>query len=239
MQPVSDALLKLENVVEEGLAGFMKVGAALLAIRDSGLYHQRGHERFEDYCEARFHFSRQRAYQLMQAADAALTVSSMLDTPPPANARQAEELSRLHDPELICEAWAEVREEHPDKVTAANVREVVDRKLGVQRQARPERQQMREQAQAEQAEGQRLLQAAGVMDAPEVQRSAARLRVIKVLAGTRNNLLLLEPAAVAAALDHEDVDSWRWFIRDCRKWLDGLEAALTHDGLRVIEGGRG
>jgi hypothetical protein len=41
----------------------------------------------------------------------------MLDTPP-SNSRQARELARLNDRELIRETWQEVREQHGEAITS-------------------------------------------------------------------------------------------------------------------------
>lgn len=132
LQPVSDALTRLEEVVDRGLHAFMEVGAALIAIRDSGKYRERGAERFEDYCESRFGFSRRRAYQLMEAAEVAQAVCTTVHTdaallPPLSNERQARELARLPDAESQVAAWAEVQTEHGPQATSAQVREAVAR----------------------------------------------------------------------------------------------------------------
>lgn len=143
LQPISDTLARLEDVVDRGLGTFMEVGAALLGIRDSGKYRERGYDRFDVYCEGRFHLSRSRLYQLMDAAQVAEAVSTIVDTeaaplPRPANEAQARELARLPDAETQRETWAEVVTEHPDPKTrtADTIGKVVDRRLGIERPAK-------------------------------------------------------------------------------------------------------
>jgi len=63
----TNRLEELETAIERGLPTFLVVGAALLEIRDDRLYRERC-ATFEDYCRLRWGISRQRAYQLMDAA---------------------------------------------------------------------------------------------------------------------------------------------------------------------------
>ena len=57
------ALAECEVIIERGKGTFLQVADALIKIRDGRLY-RRDHATFEDYCWARWQFSRQRAYQL-------------------------------------------------------------------------------------------------------------------------------------------------------------------------------
>ncbi|CCF84129.1 hypothetical protein NITHO_3110002 [Nitrolancea hollandica Lb] len=82
------------------------------------LYREAGYRTFEDYCQKRWGWTRQRAHQLMLAAEVSTTVDI-----PPANEAQARELSRLKSTEAIRETWQEVREERGESVTARDVRE--------------------------------------------------------------------------------------------------------------------
>lgn len=124
-------LEELEAIVERGLAAFVEVGRALIAIRDEGLY--RDHGSFETYCRARWGQtpgltlnSRQRVHQVIRAAE----VSKIFDGEGPEVESQARALAPLLDqPEILRETWAEVVEIHPEP-TAAIVREAVDRRLG-------------------------------------------------------------------------------------------------------------
>lgn len=119
-------LAELEATIERGLTTFVEVGQALLEIRERTLYPDQ-YDSFEAYCRGRWGFTDRRARQLIQAAE----IGRILPIPP-ARASHAEELAPLKDdPEAVREVWAEVQEEHGDKVTAADVREAVDRRLGV------------------------------------------------------------------------------------------------------------
>jgi hypothetical protein len=119
-------LADLEQVVERGFRTFVSVGLALSEIRDQRLYRET-HKSFEDYCRERWGFNDRRASQLIVASE----VSTIVGTSPPENEAQARELAPLRaDPETLREAWDEVVERNPGP-TAADVRQVVQRKLGV------------------------------------------------------------------------------------------------------------
>jgi site-specific DNA-methyltransferase (adenine-specific) len=63
-----------EAVVNRGRRAFLKVGEALLAIREGRGYLLRGYTRFEDYIEQRWGFGRTSAYWHMDAATVARNV---------------------------------------------------------------------------------------------------------------------------------------------------------------------
>ena len=65
---------ELEQVVETGLTVFVKVGNALLEIRDSRLYRQQ-FPTFEAYCRERWGIERRQAYRLIDAAEVVSNVS--------------------------------------------------------------------------------------------------------------------------------------------------------------------
>jgi len=121
-----EGFAEAEATIEAGLSTFIDVGIALLAIRDAHGYRLRGYDTFGEYCQERWGFSRQRAYQLMDAAQVASTIVDA----PPLHEGQARELAPLLrvDPDLIPEAWREVKADGRP-VTAARVAEVVERKL--------------------------------------------------------------------------------------------------------------
>jgi ParB family chromosome partitioning protein len=116
-------LAELEAVVERGLATFVDVGNALAAIRAARLYRAT-HGTFEDYCRERWGWARQRAYQMIEAAQVMANVKNFGQMP--ANDAQARPLARL-EPEEQRAAWGRAVETAPDgKVTAAHVQAVVD-----------------------------------------------------------------------------------------------------------------
>jgi hypothetical protein len=57
---------ELEAIIEQGQKTFLKVGNALLEIRDARLYRDE-QSTFEDYCQIRWNFGRVRAHQLIDA----------------------------------------------------------------------------------------------------------------------------------------------------------------------------
>ncbi len=59
-------LEKLENVIAKGVGRFLAVGKALMEIRDRRLYRTE-YATFEEYCRLRWHFSRQRGLQFIEA----------------------------------------------------------------------------------------------------------------------------------------------------------------------------
>ncbi|UQN06316.1 hypothetical protein [Deinococcus sp. QL22] len=83
-----ETLMRLEAVVRQGWAGFVSVGEALLSIRDARLYRA-AHKTFGDYCEQVWGWSRQRAQQLMDAAETSQTLTTI--GLHPENERQARE----------------------------------------------------------------------------------------------------------------------------------------------------
>ena len=89
-----EQLAHSEQVIEEGYVGFLKVGLELAHIRDGRLYRE-SHRTFAEYCDARWHLSKTRAYELMGAHIITEALSAMADTPAPENERQARELAGL------------------------------------------------------------------------------------------------------------------------------------------------
>lgn len=82
-------LTQLESTIRGGWHGFVTVGEALLTIRDQRLYRA-AHRTFGDYCEQVWGWSRQRAQQLIDAAETTHALSTI--GLQPENERQAREL---------------------------------------------------------------------------------------------------------------------------------------------------
>jgi N6-adenosine-specific RNA methylase IME4 len=122
-------LAEYEQVIQRGLATFVEVGEALMAIRDNGLYHDKGYKRFEDYCKDVWGWERAHAYRLIDSAHVAGVLSPMGDIP--TSERQARELAPLarQDEAAVVEVWHELRETHGDKVTAKIVKEAVEKRI--------------------------------------------------------------------------------------------------------------
>ena len=122
-------LARCERVIQTGLGTFFQVGQALWDIRDNRLYRGR-YESFEEYCTARWDFSRQRAYQLITAAETAAEMSTIVDTPPEreTHIRPLLAVPKEHRAEVwqaVLEAATTDAEGHPI-VTARLVQDQVD-----------------------------------------------------------------------------------------------------------------
>ena len=134
----ADKLEKFEAVIGKGMSSFLEVGNALAEIKQGKLYRST-YKTFENYCDKRWGFTRQRAHQLVYAADMAeelkaevakVKMSTQVDkTVPVANERQARELSRLPD-NFRLDAWEKaVSRADGGAVSVAKVRAVVDETL--------------------------------------------------------------------------------------------------------------
>jgi hypothetical protein len=75
------SLADLERVIHEGELAYVEVGRALQEIKKGKLYKEK-YNTFEEYCEKRWGFSRQTAYEYMDAAAVAANVSSNLRNRP-------------------------------------------------------------------------------------------------------------------------------------------------------------
>ena len=68
--------LECNAVIEHGLQTFFDVGTALMVVRNDRLYREE-YGTFEDYCQQKWGWTRQRANQLIASAD----VVAISDTP--------------------------------------------------------------------------------------------------------------------------------------------------------------
>lgn len=123
---ITERLCTCERVIERGLNTFVEVGNALLEIRDNRLYRA-NYSTFEEYCQTRWSFTKQRAYQLMDAAEVidSLEKSTIVDFLPRTET-QARPLTALKPDDQIT-AWQRVVETAPETgITAKHVQAVVD-----------------------------------------------------------------------------------------------------------------
>ena len=97
----------LEKRIERGMSVFREVGEALAEIRDGRLYRET-HATFDQYVRERWQFDRQRAYQLIGAAEVARAIPA--DLPQPMNEAQVRELVPLvrENPSAVAEIWRQV-----------------------------------------------------------------------------------------------------------------------------------
>ncbi len=121
-----DRLDTLEKIIAKGRDVFIRVGIALAEIKQAKLYRQT-HKTFAEYCEQKWKFGRQYAYEMIRAAKA---VESLPENVRHAvqNARQAEALSSVPEAkrvEVLEQAQAQAeREDRP--VTARDISEVAE-----------------------------------------------------------------------------------------------------------------
>jgi hypothetical protein len=97
------SLADLEKVIHEGELSYVEVGKALQEIRKGKMYKDK-YNTFEEYCEKRWGYCRQTAYEYMDAAAVAANVSSNLHNRP--SKTQALVLSAL-DPDQQKEVEAD------------------------------------------------------------------------------------------------------------------------------------
>ena len=128
-------LARLCKVVDQGLSSFLAVGTALVEINEGRLYRQ-NHETFEAFVKERWGISRQRAYQLMEAAEVKDELTKIFDNPSEVDLFTAEsqlrELSRVGTEALpdVVERVAERCRSEGIKPTAKVIRSVVDEAIG-------------------------------------------------------------------------------------------------------------
>jgi hypothetical protein len=127
---------KLCKIVEDGLGKFIEVGSALLEINERKLYRET-HGTFEAFVSEKFGISRQRAYQLMDAAEIKSDLSTIRRqniTDQIDSEFQLRELAKVGTEALpeIVEKIAEKCEAEGCKPTAKVIKSVVDETLGKQ-----------------------------------------------------------------------------------------------------------
>ena len=132
--PALSRLSRLEDTIERGLNTFVEVGAALLEIREGGLYRGQ-YATFEDYCRERWGMSRQNAHELIGAFRVSENLSGIPDTPSLGSVSQSRPLTSL-PPETQREAWQRAVETAPKgndgqpKMTAKIVKQAVEEVKG-------------------------------------------------------------------------------------------------------------
>ena len=119
-------LAECETVIEQNMVGFVAVGEALKRINEERLYRET-HDTFEAYCNDRWEFARQRAYQLIKASEAATNVNNCLQIMP-ARESHVRPLANLK-PEMQIEVWEAATaqaEANNARLTADLIKEVRD-----------------------------------------------------------------------------------------------------------------
>lgn len=104
-------LANLEERIDDRVRGMVEIGEALGEIREARLYREQ-YQSFEEYCQNRWSFSRDRADQMIgaQAIVRAMAESGQVKSKIlPSKERHTRELKRL-EPETRAEAWDEAVE---------------------------------------------------------------------------------------------------------------------------------
>ncbi len=127
-----------ESAIDQGVKAFRVMGEALRTIRDSGKPSQRlyreTHQTFEDYCQDRWGFNKDRASQLISASNVVGKLETITNCNRfPESEGQARELNRIgDDTEKLAEVWQAVTEDATEsgkKITASFIRPYVDAAL--------------------------------------------------------------------------------------------------------------
>lgn len=116
-----ERLTQLEFAIQKGIDSIKAIGESLREIRDSGLYKQ--YVTFEAYCEAKWGFSRSRAYQYIEAEKTVhnLLTAGINPEALPVNEGQVRALSSVPE-DKQAEVWCEVKAS--GKPTAAKIKAI-------------------------------------------------------------------------------------------------------------------
>lgn len=109
------ALERNERIINEGKDTFVKVGLALLEIREKRGYKLRGFDNFESYCDSQFGFSRRHAYRLMDAAETVIDIKSVSPGVTIESERQARAVQEMGKKNFIEKAQAALATSEPAK----------------------------------------------------------------------------------------------------------------------------
>ncbi len=128
----TERLVACETTIANGLDTFLAVGNALLDIQRGKLYRS-SHRTFEGYCRERFQLKRQRAYELMGAAEVVNSLSEISDKlanlPLPTRESHANALADL-PLKTRRDVWAEVAqdaERRQKSITASQIKTTIGR----------------------------------------------------------------------------------------------------------------
>jgi len=123
--PLKEEHHYLESIIARGRETFIEVGTVLMTIREKRTYRTDGWDTFEEYCQERWGWTRQRAYQLMDSAETMGVLSTRVDIPLPQNEKQVRALAALPTPEAKKEVWEQAVSEYGAQPTHEQVREAV------------------------------------------------------------------------------------------------------------------
>lgn len=117
-------LQKSEAIIELGIRKFWEVGTELLKVRNSRLYRE-DYATFQEYCETRWNFSRQRASQIINSTEVRATLSTSGCQTLPETERETRALQHL-EPEEQVKVWKKAEEKAGGKPSPAQISETMD-----------------------------------------------------------------------------------------------------------------
>jgi len=118
-------LQSLEAVIEKGRQTFIDVGMALTEIKEKRLW--KGYGSFKGYLERRWNFSRQFAYMQIEAYEAAMDVTTVVDTPNEKTAREFVKVPKEDRPKVAKEAVAVAKSSGRETINSSDVKEAKKR----------------------------------------------------------------------------------------------------------------
>lgn len=142
---IVDSFEVCEQIIADGLDTFVRVGQALIVIKENGWHRDHGYRSLDDYCERRWGFGRRRGEQLVAAAkvmgDLTDGDANSCSHPLPTHESQTRPLAKLPTPEAKRDAWAEANRtaQAEGRQTTAKDVETIVRKVIEQETVKKER----------------------------------------------------------------------------------------------------
>jgi hypothetical protein len=121
-------VIHYELIIERQVGGFEEVGNALKEIRDRKLFQPR-YPKFNDYLKERWDMTSRYGNYQIKATEIMCRLRAENFSSLPTRETHIRELTRLPDQKLV-QVWQEVLNESGGKVTAAAIKEVVQRHQG-------------------------------------------------------------------------------------------------------------
>ncbi len=240
---IPTSLADCEQVIERTKDAFVECGRALATIRDERLYRA-DHGTFEDYCAARWGFTKTHANRLIDAAQVAEAVTPIGVIATESQARELAPL--LNEPDRLREVYAQAVEQTEGKPTAAVIRSIV----------RPEPPRptvahttpTTETVTADPVTGEVITAdewvarnapasavASYVDDSQDVQRARLAHTFSRLVVQTSDGLPLLDVQLLGEALNEDHYDAAERLRRRLNDWFEALDNARPR-GLRAVRG---
>lgn len=221
--------LRLRDAVRQGVAAFVEVGLALIAIKADRLYIELGYQSFDAYCAGEHGIGHSRRAQLMVAASIAESIledSPTGEIPTPQREAQVRPLAKLDDPIERREAWLDALDAADgEQPTGQQVEEAVASRLSTNVETpAPVSEQTEALAEAIAAD-------------PDYQRATFRLSFGK---DTPNvyRITHYSPADVVDAVSPADLDLIGQQVADLNVWWEQVQQVRSGRArLRSVPGG--